>query len=258
MPGTRANVKNEKQYEALKDKGMSKQRAAKIANSPDAVQEGREEIRFWGQRQARWDHRSAQVRRAQGGPRPRRRKRSWPDAQGSKPKLGLKPLNPPTTRRPRTISASSCPHRQPSWPRCDCAMAPWSLVMPRICSEPAASPTRQPKTRSVARNLKGLKRASRSFRFCAFEATSTTARCSPSRTATTGSVPASPSCRGQTRHSRRRFPRVHNPLAEQSNGTRRRSHCHLGVEELPWSLTMGQTRRTTTEMSWLRMIDSDH
>ena len=29
-------MKNEKQYEALKDKGMSKERAAKIANSPDA------------------------------------------------------------------------------------------------------------------------------------------------------------------------------------------------------------------------------
>lgn len=36
MPGKRAHVKNEKQYEALKDKGMSKERAAKIANSPDA------------------------------------------------------------------------------------------------------------------------------------------------------------------------------------------------------------------------------
>ncbi len=34
MPSKRANVKNEKQYEALKDKGMSKERAAKIANSP--------------------------------------------------------------------------------------------------------------------------------------------------------------------------------------------------------------------------------
>jgi hypothetical protein len=40
MPGTRANVKNEKQYEALKDKGMSKQRAAKIANSPEASSHG--------------------------------------------------------------------------------------------------------------------------------------------------------------------------------------------------------------------------
>ena len=40
MPGTRANVKNEKQYEALKDKGMSQQRAAKIANSPDASKRG--------------------------------------------------------------------------------------------------------------------------------------------------------------------------------------------------------------------------
>jgi hypothetical protein len=40
MPGTRANVKNEKQYEALKDKGMSKQRAARIANSPNASSNG--------------------------------------------------------------------------------------------------------------------------------------------------------------------------------------------------------------------------
>jgi hypothetical protein len=34
MPGKRANVKNEKQYEKLKEKGMSKERAARIANSP--------------------------------------------------------------------------------------------------------------------------------------------------------------------------------------------------------------------------------
>ena len=40
MPSKRANVKNEKQYEALKDKGMSKQRAAKIANSPKASKHG--------------------------------------------------------------------------------------------------------------------------------------------------------------------------------------------------------------------------
>jgi hypothetical protein len=35
-------VKNEKQYEALKDKGMSKERAAKIANSPEASKHGGE------------------------------------------------------------------------------------------------------------------------------------------------------------------------------------------------------------------------
>ena len=40
MPKKRANVKNEKQYEALKDKGMSKSRAAKIANSPKASKHG--------------------------------------------------------------------------------------------------------------------------------------------------------------------------------------------------------------------------
>jgi hypothetical protein len=40
MPGKRPSVKNEKQYEALKEKGMSKERAAKIANSPGASSRG--------------------------------------------------------------------------------------------------------------------------------------------------------------------------------------------------------------------------
>jgi hypothetical protein len=40
VPQRSANVKNEKQYEALKDKGMSKERAAKIANSPGASSRG--------------------------------------------------------------------------------------------------------------------------------------------------------------------------------------------------------------------------
>jgi hypothetical protein len=40
MPSKSANVKNEKQYEALKKKGMSKSRAAKIANSPGASKRG--------------------------------------------------------------------------------------------------------------------------------------------------------------------------------------------------------------------------
>jgi hypothetical protein len=40
VPSKSANVKNEKQYEALKDKGMSKERAAKIANSPGASKRG--------------------------------------------------------------------------------------------------------------------------------------------------------------------------------------------------------------------------
>jgi hypothetical protein len=40
MPGKKAHVKNEKQYEALKEKGMSKSRAAKIANSPGASKRG--------------------------------------------------------------------------------------------------------------------------------------------------------------------------------------------------------------------------
>jgi hypothetical protein len=38
----RNSVKNEKQYEALKDKGMSKQRAARIANSPKSSEHGQQ------------------------------------------------------------------------------------------------------------------------------------------------------------------------------------------------------------------------
>ena len=40
MPNKRPSVKNEKQYEKLKEKGMSKQRAARIANSPGAPSRG--------------------------------------------------------------------------------------------------------------------------------------------------------------------------------------------------------------------------
>ena len=39
---TRASIKDEDKYDALRDKGMSKQRAAKIANSPDASKHGGE------------------------------------------------------------------------------------------------------------------------------------------------------------------------------------------------------------------------
>ncbi len=42
MPDKRPSVKNEKQYETLKEKGMSKERAARIANSPDASRHGGE------------------------------------------------------------------------------------------------------------------------------------------------------------------------------------------------------------------------
>ena len=33
-------IKNEEQYEALRDKGMSKEKAARIANTPDAGKKG--------------------------------------------------------------------------------------------------------------------------------------------------------------------------------------------------------------------------
>jgi len=40
VPNKRASVKNEKQYEGLRKKGMSKERAAKIANTPNASKKG--------------------------------------------------------------------------------------------------------------------------------------------------------------------------------------------------------------------------
>jgi hypothetical protein len=40
VPNKSAHVKNERQYEKLKEKGMSKERAAKIANSPGASSRG--------------------------------------------------------------------------------------------------------------------------------------------------------------------------------------------------------------------------
>jgi hypothetical protein len=40
LPSKSANVKNEKQYEGLKRKGMSKQRAARIANAPGSSSRG--------------------------------------------------------------------------------------------------------------------------------------------------------------------------------------------------------------------------
>ena len=51
MPGRRASVKNEKQYEALKDKGKSKERAAKIGNT-ERVDARREELRLRRERRA--------------------------------------------------------------------------------------------------------------------------------------------------------------------------------------------------------------
>lgn len=40
MPGKRANVKNEEQYEALRREGASKEKAARIANTPNAGKKG--------------------------------------------------------------------------------------------------------------------------------------------------------------------------------------------------------------------------
>ena len=67
MPGGKsANVKNEKQYEALKDKGMSKERAAKIANSPGASKRGGKTVRQGRRQQPGRHHRAEEAGRPQG------------------------------------------------------------------------------------------------------------------------------------------------------------------------------------------------
>ena len=40
MPQRMPRVKNEEQYEALRDKGYSKEKSARIANTPDAGKKG--------------------------------------------------------------------------------------------------------------------------------------------------------------------------------------------------------------------------
>lgn len=62
MPKKRPQVRNEKQYEELKRKGMSKERAARIANTPDASKRG-------GRKSGSASARSRSTRSKQGGTR---------------------------------------------------------------------------------------------------------------------------------------------------------------------------------------------
>lgn len=52
MPSRQANIKNEKLYEGLTKRGMSKPRAAKIATSPGASQRGGQKARAAGRRRS--------------------------------------------------------------------------------------------------------------------------------------------------------------------------------------------------------------
>jgi hypothetical protein len=68
VPDETLSVKNEKQYEALKDKGMSKERAARIANSPRESKRGgkKSHSKSSSAARSRRDDRSEEGRRAQG------------------------------------------------------------------------------------------------------------------------------------------------------------------------------------------------
>ena len=65
MPGTTSEREDERQYEALKKKGMSRERAAKIANSPDASKHGGERIGVGRGPFAGRHHRAEEGRRPQ-------------------------------------------------------------------------------------------------------------------------------------------------------------------------------------------------
>ena len=88
MPGKSAHVKNEKQYEALKDKGMSKERAAKIANSPDASKHGGEKSH------------SGSGNPSQGGTHAQKSRRGSKGRQGDREKGHLKPRTKPRAGSP--------------------------------------------------------------------------------------------------------------------------------------------------------------
>ena len=66
MPDKRPSVKNERQYEALKDKGMSKERAARYRQLPGGLEPRWQEVRFGRQLQARRDDRAEEGGRAEG------------------------------------------------------------------------------------------------------------------------------------------------------------------------------------------------
>ena len=76
MPDKRPSVKNEKQYEALKDKGMSKERAARIANSPQASKHGGEKSHSGSGRSAQGGTTAQKKAAGRKGGRATARKRS--------------------------------------------------------------------------------------------------------------------------------------------------------------------------------------
>jgi len=88
MPDKRPSVKNEDQYEALKEEGMSKERAAKIANTPGASRRG-------GKKSGSGSRRSTSK---QGAP-PLRRRRPVAKAEGRRPARGPSPRPGEVTSR---------------------------------------------------------------------------------------------------------------------------------------------------------------
>jgi hypothetical protein len=64
MPNKRPSVKNERQYERLKEKGMSKERAARVANSPGASSRGGKKSGSGGRSSSRQGGTTAQKKAA--------------------------------------------------------------------------------------------------------------------------------------------------------------------------------------------------
>jgi hypothetical protein len=84
------SVKDDKQYEGLRKKGMSKSRAAAIANSPGLLQPGRQELRQYSKP-------PQQRERQRREPRPEGRRR----AQGRQEVQRITARAPSQLQRPR-------------------------------------------------------------------------------------------------------------------------------------------------------------
>ena len=75
MPSRQTNIKNEKMYEGSKERGMSKQRTARIANAPGASKRGGQKSRAGTSRRSAKQGGMSTQKRAAGRKGGRARKR---------------------------------------------------------------------------------------------------------------------------------------------------------------------------------------
>ena len=112
-------IKDDKQYEGLRKKGMSKERAAKIANTPDASEKGGKRSHGGGSSQSSKSSGSGQ--RWQPRPEAGRRSQGWQGVQQElSPRPGCGPCRLGTAGRhhsPHSMRSSARSSGSPRQPR---------------------------------------------------------------------------------------------------------------------------------------------